>query len=283
MKLLGIAIVLAGLAGPSWAGPKAPIRQAEHVDFCPCCRHACLKPWAIPDRWDDSSDLGHPDWMNNGVHDHEPFEDKNGNGLYDPGEPFTDQNGNRQYDEEYYHPLNTGYVAWKDAGLPIVLKPGSPSGTTVAGHYNAVDFTEESRLDATGNRYEWDIEHCNATAFGLGDALPFRPGDVKGPTVKGVRRLIAMDPDAYWDPATGQVVSQDPLTPRVFFLAFVDPRIDVPSGRKPSIICKLAAFFVEGIDDEGNVIGRFIRLASPGLPCPGDYPAAAAFISTCAP
>lgn len=284
---LAIALLLTipAVAGAALKKPVAPTRQTL-VQVCPCCRHPCEKPWSIPDRWNDSLAVsGHLDWDNNGIWDHEPFQDMNGNGLHDWNEPFTDQNGDGQYNEEYYHPFNTGYVAWKDAGLPLVLKCGSPSGTVTSGHFDAVDLTGDEREDATGNRYEWDIVNCNGTALGPGDTLRFHPGDMTGPTIRGVQTLIDRDPSAYWDPATQQVVSPaGDYTPRIFFIALTDPRTGIPSGRSSAIVVKDAAFFVDHIDADGNIVGRFVRVASPfGSTCPIGYPPQAAFISTCAP
>src|SRR5215471_11996418 len=111
--------------------PVGPVRQSL-TEFCPCCRKACVKPWSIPDRWDDWDSIpGHEEWANNGVWDHEPYVDTNANGYYDPGEPFTDQNGDGVWNAEYYHPFNTGYVGWKDLGLFFVLKAGSTDGPQV--------------------------------------------------------------------------------------------------------------------------------------------------------
>jgi hypothetical protein len=289
MRLALAVALLLSTPVASGAALKTPAPATRHTlaEFCPCCRKSCVKPWSIPDRWADTFTVtGHEDWTNNGIWDHEPFQDVNGNGYYDSGEPFTDQNGDGQYNEEYYHPVNTGYVAWKDAGLPIVLKPGSPSGATVSGHYNAVLLSADERDDPTGNRYAWDIANCNGTFFGPGDAMQFRPGDMKGPTIRGVQALIDRDPSAYWDPGTQQVVSPaGDDSPRIFFLALCDPRSGLSSGRSSAIVAKTAAFFVDSIDADGNVVGRFIRVASPSgsLPCPIGYPPDAAFISTCAP
>jgi hypothetical protein len=285
---LALAIVLLlsiPLASEAALKAPAPATRRTLAEFCPCCRKACVKPWSIPDRWADSLAIpGHSDWDNNGVWDHEPYQDVNGNGYRDQGEPFTDQNGDGQYNEEYYHPLNTGYVAWKDAGLPLVIKPGSPSGAILSGHYNAIVLSADERDDATGNRFEWDIANCNTSYFGPGDTVQFHPGDMKGPTVRGVQALIDRDPSAVWDPQAQQVVSPaGDNSPRIIFFPLTDPRSGIPSGQKPAIVAKIAAFFVDSIDADGNVVGRFIRLASPfgSLPCPIGYPPEAAFISTC--
>jgi hypothetical protein len=284
---LAVFALLLSMPAASQAALKAPVAPTRKslAEICPCCRKACIKPWSIPDRWDDSLGVrGHEDWDNNGVWDHEPFRDTNGDGYYEAGEPFTDQNVDGVYNEEYYHPFLTGYVAWKDLGLVLVLKPGSTDGPQISSHYNAIDLSADERDDPTGNRYAWDIANCNSTYFTPGDTAHFHPGDMKGPTARGVQALIDRDPSAYWDPTTREVVSNQGYTsPRIIFFPLTDPRTGAPPGRKTAIVSKIAAFFVDHVDADGSVLGRFVRVASPGLPCPLGYPPEAAFISTCAP
>jgi hypothetical protein len=287
MRVALLLLISCLAATVTWAGPKSPVeRSALDTNDCPCCRLSCLKPWALPDRWDDTTVIpGHEDWANNGQYDAEPFDDVNANGYYDAGEPYKDQNGDGRRNEEFYHPLRTGYTAVTDLGKQIVLKPGSPSGVVLAGHFNALDLSDAERLDATGNRYEWDIENCNPIAFGLGNIVGFHPGDLSGPTRRGVERLIARDAGAYYDSTSQTVASDDPPSVRITFLPMVDPRTIAPGRGSRVVISKIGAAFIESIDKDGNVIARFIRV--PGAPggqlCPADYPAEAAFVTTCAP
>ena len=282
--LSAISCLAASLA---LAGPKSPTqRSALDTNDCPCCRMSCIKPWVIPDRWDDTTVIpGHEDWANNGKYDAEPFTDTNGNGFYDSGEPYKDQNGDGRRNEEFYHPFKTGYVGSKDIGREFILKPGLSSETVAAGLYNAVDLSDAERLDATGNRYEWDIENCNTSLIGTADIVGFHPGNLSGPTQRGIERLIARDPGAYYDSTSQTVVSQSPDSPRVAFLPIADPRTIVSGRGSRIVIGKIGAMFIEGIDKDGNVIARFVPIhgAPNGQLCPSDYPAGAAFISTCAP
>jgi hypothetical protein len=285
MRVALVVFVACVAASVTWAGPKSPTeRSALDTNDCPCCRLSCLKPWALPDRWDDTTVIpGHEEWAGNGMYDAEPYDDVNANGFYDAGEPYKAQNSDGRRNEEFYHPLLTGYTAVKDAGKQVVLKPGSPSGAVLAGHYNALDLSDAERLDATGNRYEWDIENCNPIAYGLGNIVGFHPGDLSGPTRRGVERLIARDPEAYFDSTSQTVVSQDPPSVRITFLPIVDPRTIAPGRGSRVVISKIGAVFIESINKDGDVIGRFIRVPAPGGQlCPGDYPAEAAFVTTCA-
>src|SRR5262249_16307058 len=243
-----LALLICSLAASlAHAGTKPPTQWSSlDTNACPCCRMSCLKPWVLADRWDDVTVIpGHDNWANNGLYDADAFDDVNGNDLYDAGEPYNDQNHDGVRNEEFYHPLRTGYTVAKDGGKLTVLKPGSGSPTAVAGHYNVVDLSDAERLDATGNRYGWDIQDCYPVALGFGDILGFHPGDLSGPTRRGVERLIARDPGAYWDSTSRTVVSDDPASPRVAFLPFADPRV-IGQGRGGRIlISKIGAMFIE--------------------------------------
>lgn len=280
-----LAIFALFLWSPALAGPKSPIQRSSlDTNECPCCRMSCLKPWVLPDRWDDVTVIpGHEDWASNGQYDAEDFDDLNNNGFYDAGEPYKDQNKDGHRNEELYHPFRTGYTPDKDAGQPIVLKPGSGSATVVAGQYNAIDLSDADRLDATGNRYEWDIENCNPIILGFGNIVGFHPGDLSGPTRRGIEALIDRDPDAHWDAVTQTVISREPESPRVAFLPIVDPRTIISGRGSRVLIDKIAAMFIESIDKDGNVYIRLMRV--PGAPngqlCPPDYPAESAFVTTC--
>jgi hypothetical protein len=81
-----LALVL--LAALASADPAAA-QDASCVDLCSA---SCIKPWSIPDRWDDvtgipgytgeavSERMRRPDWRNNGQYDRESFTDQDEDG-----------------------------------------------------------------------------------------------------------------------------------------------------------------------------------------------------------
>jgi len=245
------------------------------------CKVQCLKPWSIPDRWDDQAVIAsHPDWANNKQWDQEKFTDTNGNHYYDSGEPFQDGvsawtkakgTADGVYNEEYYHPLNTGYVAWKDLGLELTLKAGNPSGASSSSQYYPIDLPIPGDNSATGaDRYRWNIANCNPSALGPGNVISTENGDMKGPTAQGMRDLVNEDPGAYWDDGCQCVKSQyGDASPRIVFIPLHDPRIPLSPGKQVIDISKIAAFFIESTTSNGDVKGRFVRVASPsGEICP---------------
>ncbi|MGH7725494.1 MAG: pilus assembly protein TadG-related protein [Candidatus Eiseniibacteriota bacterium] len=246
------------------------------------CNVTCVKPWSIPDRWDDNATIaGYPAWRNNGYYDFEDYTDVNGNMNYDIGEPYTDGNGNGTFDSEPYHPLLTGYVPDPvagntlagpdgDIGLLLTLKANNDSKPQ-PGQYWAVDLPPINRGDPIpgANQYRWNIANCNESPIAPGDILATEPGNMVGPTRQGMLDLIAKDPNAEWDPTTLSVINSDyAISPRIVLIPIHDPRFPIHSGRPSTLkVAKVAAFFMERMN--GNeVVGRFLKVRGKGDPCP---------------
>ena len=254
------------------------------------CSVSCVKPWSIPDRWDDFTAIpGYTgggrrtaDWRNNLHWDNEDFTDTNSNRLHDPGEPFVDGNGNGKYDEEAYHPSLTGYGPDPvpgnylspngDLGLELILHAMQGNGGPEPGQYWSIDLPPINKGDPVrgANQYRWNIANCNESMIEKGDWLQTEPGAKVGPTNQGMRELIAKDPDAYWDQTTQSVQGSDfPVSPRIVLIPIHDPRIPIKSGRPSTLqVTKVAAFFMEQMTGAAEVRGRFLKVRAPGAPCP---------------
>jgi len=203
------------------------------------CGSRCLKPWAIPDRWDDA----------------------NHNGVYDAG--------------EYYNPDVTGYNAPGDVGQIMVVKVGDPHNTVAPGQYFPVDYPPLDKYPGqdplTGARnYKYFIYNCGAWIVEPGDRLQLEPGGKVGPTIQGVEILIDQDPGARWDSETRTVVgSAFGLSPRIGLIPFLDPAQPPQPGRNWVTVVKLGAFFIESVGPGSQVNTRFIQITTQGPPCPG--------------
>ena len=284
------------MSGQGWQGSKRG--NSDHVTalaIAACgatCGVTCVKPWSLPDRWDDLTPVpGYtggmvngkkmPNWRNNDAWDSEYTEggDTNGNGLWDPGETYNDENGNGQYDAENYHQLLTGYIPdpypgnllspTGDLGLELTLKSDNDSKPT-PGQYQAVDLPPVNRGTPItgGDQYRDNIATCNAAEVWPGDWLQLEPGNMVGPTNQGMRDLIAQDPDAYWDPITQSVQgSRFQISPRIVLVPIHDPRIPIQGGRNTVQVTKVAAFFMEQMEGNAEVRGRFLKVRNPGTPC----------------
>jgi hypothetical protein len=220
------------------AGGTAEMSAVAAAKAFDVCSSRCLKPWAIPDRWNDT----------------------NGNGMWDAG--------------EFYDADATGFIAPQDVGAEVVLKIGSPGETTVSGIFWAVDFPPlgEGEKPLTGSAWyrRW-IAGCSPYVVDVGDRLQLEPGRMVGPTGQGMRELIAQDPGAYWDPTTKAVKgSAYALSPRIGLIPFFDPTLPPSQGRNYVTVTKLGAFFIESVNGNSEVRGRFIQITTQGNPCPGD-------------
>jgi Flp pilus assembly protein TadG len=228
----------------------ADVKAVAAAKIYDVCGGRCLKPWSIPDRWDDA----------------------NNNGAYDEG--------------EYYDPIATGYQVPVDVGADIVLKVGNPQEAIEPGVFFPVNFpplnyeSGEDPLEGA-NWYETWIAECTPYLVNVGDQLQIEPGNMVGPTRHGMEELIAQDPGAYWDPASKTVKgSAYGLSPRIGLIPFFDPTLPPGTGRHSGVVTvvKLGAFFIESIGPGSQVNGRFIQITTQGTPCPGGT--ASSFVKT---
>ena len=206
------------------------------------CESQCVKPWAIPDRWDDA----------------------NGNGRVDTGEA--------------YDPITTGYQAPGDVGVQAVLKVGNPQQSIAPGQFFPIDLPS---LDCNcgvdpipgASEYRWNIANCNQYMIGVGDRVAVEPGNMVGPTKSGVQDLIDADPGAYWDGSSQSIMgSAFGKSPRIILVPFFDPTSPPTAGRNWVRITKVGAFFLEGVQANGNVTGRFIKATVDGPKCVAQNP-----------
>ncbi len=198
----------------------------------------CLKPWCFPDQWDDA--------------DYDS--------AYDAG--------------EFYDPNVTGYKVPDDIGTEITLKLRNASHSPRMGWYYAIDFAPINTGDPVetgGDPYREWIGYCEPYMVSVGDLVQIEPGNMVGPTQQGVQMIIDRDPAAQWDEATGTVVnSAYPTSPRVIKAAVFDPTLGMQTdvnGRDYLTVVKIVAVFLES-HDGSDVIGRFMKTASGGEPCP---------------
>jgi hypothetical protein len=247
-----------------------------------------VKPWSPPDRWDDSTPIagytggakGVPDWRNNGRWDGEAFTDLNGNALHDAGEPFVDGNHNGKYDAELYDPARTGYFAVLDpggrstpngdVGRKFVLALATSDQPTL-GQYLPIGLPPINRggpIHGAG-AYRDNIESCNDGEVWPGDWIEVEPGNMAGPTSRGMSDLIALDPNAWWDPITQSVQgSAFGYSPRIVLLPLRDPRIAIAGGRGSFQVARVVRFFMEGMQGIAAPRGRLVSVVTASELCP---------------
>jgi len=210
------------------------VAMASVIDVC---GSRCVRPWAIPDRWDDA----------------------NANGIFDTGET--------------YDAITTGYQAPADVGAPIVLKTGNPQQAIEPGIFYPVDYPPLNKYPGEdpltgGDWYRQWISECSPYLIEPGDELQLEPGNMVGPTMQGIDELILADPNATWDAGSKSVInSAYGMSPRIGLVPLFDPTLPPTSGRNSVTVTKIGAFFIEGVAPGNQVVGRFIQVTNTGLPC----------------
>ena len=240
-----LPIVFGGLLGLSAQGIRATATaQARGANSS-----ECLKPWGIPDKWLEVYPTPGP-WTE--TSDFEKYADNQG-GLLDPRD---------QYVQPTDTDSGTGFTLAGDYGRRMALKQGSPGQAIAPSFFYALQLG-----DPGGATYSYNIAKCVGIRLGIGDRVPIEPGNKMGPTLRGVKALIAQDPNAYWDPGSQTVAnSLYGQSPRIVLLPvfhteyYEDGR---QTGRLDVEIVNIIGFFLEQVTAQ-SVEGYFMMVA-------GDY------------
>jgi Flp pilus assembly protein TadG len=240
----------------------------------------CLKPWAVLDKWLDSSGT----WTTES--DFDPLVDT-----------YTAPTGSS---------TGTSYTLEVDLGLKLDLKINDPL-TAMAewapGMFSPLNFC------GTGggvNCYRDAITGCAPLVWKIGDDVPVEPGNYPMPTINAVQELIALDPGAEWDPVEKKVINScvgPPYTcstpgyktsPRLVALPVVNTSMwwdavhndnggTVGAGGKTARIVAILGFFIDELTGTGpqqNIVGYLATkpdiLTSNG----GSVSPSAAFLKT---
>jgi hypothetical protein len=243
---------------------------------------ACMRPWAVADRWDEHWENGKASaapWTVDSVFDkymksgstYVPDPSVTTPDHYraptatDPGSGLTpfDVNGNQ----------SAMY------GLQLQLKIGSAEDRISSGWFQSLALPNaDGSPGSGGNDYRYNIGNCNPNVFQIGDSIPTEQGNMVGPTKQGIDDLVATDPGASWNTTTNSVQgSCAPGTcpggyagrsPRIVPVVLFD--VDAfyqgsPNGKSSVTIANIMGFFVEGMGGPGNkyVLGRLAAI--PGL------------------
>lgn len=218
------------------------IEATATAEVGPAGTAACLKPWAIPDAYDD---LAAPV------------------GSFGPG--------------DYYE---AGVTSWgttyrsasADFGVQLSLKYGRPGDAISPGQFFPIDLPLPGGGPITGgDKYRENIANCNGQIVSVGDLVWTENGNMIGPTKQGVQALIDQDPGASWASGTGIFGSSfaPGASPRIVRVPMFDPRFPPTSGKQQLKVTNIAGFFIEGVTGNGNVTGRLM----PGLGIGGGAPA----------
>jgi hypothetical protein len=232
----------------------APMIGIDEVDVgatataeaVPANAATCLKPWAVPDKWDERQQ---PLWD----------EQDELNMFYETGP----NKGKPLPTPDIYVPWDqTGYTGFQqsrqgvDYGRQILLKPGSPNSAIEASQFFPIALPGGTGSDWYGE----NIPGCWPGVAEIGQFVLVEPGNQTGKTLDGVELLIAKDPAARWDDVNKEIISAHHPSPRVVVIPVFDP-FEFESarqhGRIEIKIANFVGFFIE--DMVGNsVLGRIV-------------------------
>ena len=208
------------------------------AEASPADTMTCVLPFTIPDRWIEKQTP--------------PFDPDDGFDLYaSKNKPLANPDIYIGPDDPATY---TGYNAERDKGMLVRLKADNTTKVAPSFYYPyAVPGS------TGGSDYRWNIGHCNTTVMQFGQTYDSEPGNMVGPTNQGMDDLIALDPDAYWDPTTNRVISNMQPSPRVRAIPLFDPAYYADgkqNGRNASLkFVNYLGFFIESM--QGNeVVGR---------------------------
>ncbi|NMC50188.1 MAG: hypothetical protein GYA47_12305 [Desulfovibrio sp.] len=228
-----VRLFLGGIMGQPFADVSANARAGL---FC-AGSSGDVAPLAIPERfvWDDACDADQG-LRNNGVCD-----------AQSPCETASLQvlgHGDR------------------DAGRRIALRPGSIGRLSPETWYLA----RGGAFAAKGADRAGDETHTGAmeAAVAVADELRLDSGEYAAAWLRReMARRMGLDDGAYWDDSRGIIAGSrfrdSQRSPRLLRVAFFDPSRGESPGGEIVRVCRLGAFFIEDVRENGDVAGRFVR------------------------
>jgi hypothetical protein len=201
----------------------------------------CVKPFTIPDKWIENQD---PVWTINSTFDR------------------YDKKGNVIANADVYIPPSATHRTWTedDAGTYFILRAGT--GNNI---FPTMYYSWKMPGEIGGDFYRDNITGCNPTVIGINKPMIQEPGAMEGPTVQGLKDLIAKDPYAKWDNTLKKIVDSafTGQSPRVFPIPLYDPDIyqfGKMNGRAADLFSRnWLGFFIEGF--QGNeAYGRIVPI-----------------------
>ena len=234
----------------------------------------CLKPFAIPDKWDDFYDQDAPIEVNEWTpEDHfERTTDDLGNGGGGGGPtPLVPP-------DVYVAPteteVGTGFNLAEDLGRLLVLKAPGPQESLAPGFFFPIRLPlPGGEMSNGGDDYRENIAMCNGVPVKIGDTLENEPGNLVGPTAQGMQDLYDLDPDATYNESTMQIEGScaqsespcAPISPRLVAVPVFDTQVYYDgklNGLVTLRIANILGFFINEIQG-GEVSGYFMMM--PGL------------------
>jgi Flp pilus assembly protein TadG len=229
------------LMGTFFGVRQVDITATATAEASPANAMTCVKPFMIPDKW---REVNAGPWTTSSTFD--AYDNKD--------QPLPNP--------DVYIPAGqpgyTGYTVANDVGTPLVLRAGTGNQPSPSFYYSW-----KMSNDIGGNFYRDNIATCNQELLVYDKDKPYfmtqEPGDKAGPTLQGIKDLIAKDPDATWDTTCKCVKSNFAQSPRVFPIPLFNPQYYADgkaNGRDASFeLANFLGFFADYVDPNGKIHG----------------------------
>ncbi len=228
-----VRLFLGGIMGQPFADISANARAGLY-----CARSSQdVAPLAIPERfaWDDACD---------------PDQGLRGNGVCDAQSPCETAS------------LQVLGYGDRDVGISLSLRPGSIGRLSPGTWYPARGgaFVAKGAAQAEDEAQPGPMGATLAVA----DELRLDSGEHAAVWLRReMARRMGLDDGAYWDDSreiiAGSRFRDSQRSPRLVRVAFFDPSRRESPGGETVRVCRLGAFFIENVRENGDVAGRFVR------------------------
>ena len=245
------------LMGKFFGVPVLNVMATATAEAAPANAETCVKPFTIPDRWQENQDKAF-----------DPV-DSNFDVVDNKGKPL-------KKPDVYIRPDKPGATGWdanKDKGTKLILKANNQDKPAPS-FYNPWDLPGS----VGGNDYRDNIAGCNPAMIAAPTPLTPENGNMVGPTKQGVDLLTAKDPNAWWDGnckcVKGSAFGNH--SPRIGIIPLYDPFV-YATGKQNGKTADLVAvnymgFFIEKM--QGNEVVGYITPVTGLIDGGGPAPAA---------
>ncbi len=198
-------------------------------------RARCVKPFAVPDR----------------------FNDVNGNGQFDPEDSYEPHV--HGYGSDWRNsgsPGSDGLGYYNDIGRAVSLKEGG-AGAHQPSWYYPWEMPQGGGPETGAARYRWNIGNCNPNIISIGEEYQVETGNMQGPTRQGTEDAMALDGNALWDAYNHEVSGSGEgnnweASDRIVIIPVFDPSREFNPGTQPIKFSNFIAVFIQSVTGNGN-------------------------------
>jgi hypothetical protein len=197
----------------------AGVAATAMAEWLPSHLTDCLRPLAIPDRWQERNESG--GWSAGKSFD--KYTNSGGSGTRLLANPDT-------YTAPSALHAGTGLTAESFCNTRVTLERASLEDAIEVWEFVPLDLARADRfINPGGDTFYKNVVGCESLPIEAGASVPLLTREVSASLTAGIRDLIARDPGGSWDPVRRQVVGgcmaagTCVLSPRLIAIGLFDP------------------------------------------------------------